>query len=308
MMSETGESAERSIIEHESKLPGLLAGILLVAAVLAVLAVGFYVLRFYDAPISGDPAAWGQLGDYLGGVLNPAFSFFALLGLLMTLAMQAKELRLSREVAKASQKALELSQIEMANSARALEQQNRAIDRQRFEQTFFAWLLHSRALFDSAKEKMNLDLEVIRLVKEANIQQWFRKENPNEPPVFQPREGLASEQAKSYERDFKVWFAYASRYQSAHTGLFGPALRSLSELFVWLGETDGENLDAARYVRIVLSQLSEYELLALFISYQLAVVSLTEHEVENYQIFRNLDPDRYPALDTIANSGRLTWG
>lgn len=37
----------------------------------AIFMCGFYIRNFYSTPISGDPANWGQFGDYIGGVLNP---------------------------------------------------------------------------------------------------------------------------------------------------------------------------------------------------------------------------------------------
>src|SRR5687768_530089 len=36
---------------------------------------------------------WGQLGDYVGGLLNPVFGFLGFLALLLTLWFQSKELQ-----------------------------------------------------------------------------------------------------------------------------------------------------------------------------------------------------------------------
>jgi hypothetical protein len=58
---------------------GLIAGVLI-----------NYFSNFHSV-ISTDQAVWGQFGDYFGGVLNPLLSFFALLGLLVTLRAQQKE-------------------------------------------------------------------------------------------------------------------------------------------------------------------------------------------------------------------------
>lgn len=50
----------------------------------------FYVFSFPHMPASSHEA-WGQFGDYFGGVLNPLLSFVAYLGLLATIHLQRTE-------------------------------------------------------------------------------------------------------------------------------------------------------------------------------------------------------------------------
>lgn len=50
-----------------------------------------YFIRFglvLKMPLSGDQAVWGQLGDFLGGVINPVLSFITILLLLESLKYQ----------------------------------------------------------------------------------------------------------------------------------------------------------------------------------------------------------------------------
>ncbi|MDF9756423.1 hypothetical protein [Pseudomonas hunanensis] len=47
-----------------------------------------YAAKFHDSAISSDPAVWGQLGDYFGGLLNPALSFISLILLIKSLRLQ----------------------------------------------------------------------------------------------------------------------------------------------------------------------------------------------------------------------------
>lgn len=42
-------------------------------------------------------AAWGQLGDFIGGVTNPVLSFMGLIALLVTVKLQADQLNATRE-------------------------------------------------------------------------------------------------------------------------------------------------------------------------------------------------------------------
>lgn len=47
--------------------------IVFIVVVFAIFVLSAYIIAFHREPISGDPALWGQLGDYLGGTLNPFF-------------------------------------------------------------------------------------------------------------------------------------------------------------------------------------------------------------------------------------------
>jgi hypothetical protein len=48
-----------------------------VVAVALVLPAVFYFGIRYDQPWTNANDAWGQSGDFIGGVLNPIFGFFA---------------------------------------------------------------------------------------------------------------------------------------------------------------------------------------------------------------------------------------
>lgn len=72
--------------EERSSAPKFLIGIII------LLAVGAYIINFYDNNISKDPTNWGVLGDYIGGILNPAISLIALLYLMKTYETQKQEL------------------------------------------------------------------------------------------------------------------------------------------------------------------------------------------------------------------------
>lgn len=83
---------------------GFLAVGLLVFSCLSIV-IGSYLSNFWSRSISDSPADWGVFGDYLGGTLNSAFSFFSFLALLYTIFLQQKELALTRDELKASTKA-----------------------------------------------------------------------------------------------------------------------------------------------------------------------------------------------------------
>lgn len=74
---------------------------------------------------------WGQIGDFVGGLLNPLLSFFALIAVLFNLVLQRKELSLARQDAK-----------EAHDTQKT---QSEIFERQNFESVFFRLLdTHTR--------------------------------------------------------------------------------------------------------------------------------------------------------------------
>lgn len=104
----------------------LLLIVLIIAASFAWQLYAQYTGAFgSDEPLK-TRADWGVLGDFFGGTLNPIFSFLGLIMLLVTLFQNQKE--------------LELSRVELKESSQALKAQASTLDKQRFEDTFFALL------------------------------------------------------------------------------------------------------------------------------------------------------------------------
>lgn len=114
---------------------GIVASIAVVTVVLAAF-IHFFVgadIWLIEAKNTGTAAYWGQLGDFIGGMLNPVLSFFALLAVLISLRSQSAELRAARAEAKAAQTILE----QQTSIAR---EQSRLFERQNFESAFFGLL------------------------------------------------------------------------------------------------------------------------------------------------------------------------
>lgn len=112
-----------------------------VAAVFIFLVYLAYFLKFYVAlnyPFSDDVAVWGQLGDYVGGVLNPLLSFVSIILLIKSLVLQHE--------ANSSLK------IEMESSERAEKLRS-------FEVLFFNLISLQKGLFDSFRVDLNVSGE-----------------------------------------------------------------------------------------------------------------------------------------------------
>ena len=125
-------------------IPPWLKSIVVTALLIALMLLLAFIFKFGFTP-SEDQGAWGQFGDFVGGILNPLFSIIGLLALLYTIVLQSDELRRSTK--------------ELKSSARALKRQNRHNARQQFDNNFFQLLTlsiaHSNSLsygFGSSKK------------------------------------------------------------------------------------------------------------------------------------------------------------
>lgn len=132
-------------MSHKEKLEEFLSQNAVIVLVLilgtafaaSLIAIITYAVVFFHEPVDANAPAWGQLGDFFGGVLNPVFGFLSVMALLVALVLQSRELK--------------ESSVELKNSSRALAMQNRAIEQQRFEQTFFSWLATYRDALDAVR-------------------------------------------------------------------------------------------------------------------------------------------------------------
>jgi hypothetical protein len=106
---------------------------------------------YYDIWIHGFtdyPAAYGQMGDFFGGLLNPVLSFASFVLLLYTINIQSKQLNISSEELQATRRELEASRKAQEDSSKSLERQLKNAQRQNFESTFFK-------LFDLMNSKVH---------------------------------------------------------------------------------------------------------------------------------------------------------
>lgn len=88
----------------------------MIAGGLALVLVLGYVFAFKSLSLNEKPDAWGQFGDYIGGILNPLISLFTLVVAVSVWKLQKTELLETR---------------------RAVEEQGKTAEQQRREQRFF---------------------------------------------------------------------------------------------------------------------------------------------------------------------------
>ncbi len=176
------------------------SALLMLGSVTLILCVGaFIVLKVsvgVDLPFValnhlGQLEKFGQIGDFFGGVLNPLFSFMALLGVLYTIRTQGKELREARE------------ETRIAN--RIQDKQTAVFERQNFESVFFRLIdVHARTAErirsdGDSKSGLNGFEVIVRAVLEAYGDNQFHAElNKRTPKPQYEVEGEAEEQDRGY--------------------------------------------------------------------------------------------------------------
>ena len=114
--SATNAGNLESIVLWVSRTP-YIVGLAFIGLVVA------YLTAFASLGWSKSPEAWGQLGDYIGGILNPVVAFCALIALVVSIQLQKAELAATRA--------------ELASTKTVVEEQAKIAEQQRREQRFF---------------------------------------------------------------------------------------------------------------------------------------------------------------------------
>lgn len=276
-------------------------------AVAAVLVVGgLYLNSFWTVVLPKEFDKWGQLGDFFGGTLNPIFGFLSVLALLITLVLQSKELAMSREE-------LRLSRQEQANASEALKVQNKAIQKQSFEQTFFAWLATYRDILGEVRIGENhTGRAALRTI-------WGAGLCPREPhhyrvyvgdlarPTFPLGEALKSIgewkhsiEQRSYPIVSRAAIDTWERLYNDQKYQLDSLFRVLYRLIYWVHKHEAlTTAEKWEYVSIARSQLSWIEMVALFYNGHTRQGAKFKSLIETYALFDNLDPSSDPIVGVL---------
>ena len=153
----------------------------------ALVIIYFYFIFGLEDSEKGN---WGTFGDFMGGTLNPIFALFSLFAIIYTIKIQTEELELSRQELSDTKQELKESRIAQQEQSDTLRKQNKAIDLQIFENTFFELLKQHNKYLDilvSSKSLNNVSyvkyknndgfLVVIGPEEELEIIKSFKKIN-----------------------------------------------------------------------------------------------------------------------------------
>lgn len=110
--------------------------LLWIAIPIALFAIIFFIYQYINAfgfalPVDdkgqNSIGAWGTVGDYFGGTLNPILAFCSLLALCYTISLQNKQLKKTDEQLEQNKLALEQNKIVLEQNAKALEFNNQEL-------------------------------------------------------------------------------------------------------------------------------------------------------------------------------------
>jgi uncharacterized membrane protein len=222
------ENDNTTEIDTVTKLVRRLHWFVSLGIVTTVILFSFFIYQFHNIPFAEKTAEWGQFGDYIGGLLNPTFSFLALIALITTLRVQITELKNSAQ--------------ELKISSQALVGQNETMRKQAFEATFFQLLrLHNDIVLSLETTSGNNKHRKGRACF-ASYSNYFK----------------ATLRFTVLEQFYEEYNAFHSNTQSTLDHYF----RLLYQIMKLIHQTD--NLDKHFYANLVRAQLSSDELELLF--------------------------------------------
>lgn len=118
-----------------------LAILLATLAVFVLYVISAFLEMFSKYPFATSVEKWGQVGDFFGGMLNPALAFASFMALLYTIRIQSKQLDVSTKELEATRIELMASVKAQKDSSDALEGQLLVLRTQRFYDAFSSMLL-----------------------------------------------------------------------------------------------------------------------------------------------------------------------
>lgn len=280
-------------MDNLSSIPSWLKSLVLFTIVVAVLAIGAYVIKFYG-PLSAAQETWGQFGDFVGGTMNPLFAFSGLMALLYTIVLQSRELKHSAE--------------QLRKSAVALEGQNELLTKQSFEATYFQLL----QLYGSVVRGLSVTVSVTEMQPHIRVSsrsvedreclkqlyEWFVRSNLEK--VARGDHNLTREQAINVE--------YLSFY-SNYGHVLGHYFRTLYNIVKFVDEAAIAENEKKKYVNLLRAQLSKYEL-ALMLYNMLSEKGRTDlvRLVKKYNLLKHLETEVLEQADDMLLFEEVEFG
>lgn len=152
----------------------------IIIAALGILIIfgSFYNFYFYSFPFPYNQEKLGQLGDFIGGNLNPVLTFISTLILINTVSLQRKANKLAVESYNLTKREADIAREESKKARTAIESQNRLVKLQFFESSYFNLLkmaneevksikIQSKTLLEGAKAFEAIEHKFMELRKKG---------------------------------------------------------------------------------------------------------------------------------------------
>jgi len=256
--------------------------------IVSICALGTYLWHFAGLGWSSKQEVWGQFGDFLGGLLNPAVGLVTIYLVLANVRMQQKELRNSLQ--------------ELKTSNVALIKQIKASELQSFEQTFFTWLNSYQNIVNSAS--YTNPQGILSSGRDSLLNAYSYQFNDNDIARAVVAAGLPAGECfiKFHESGYvseehmaKVQAAIMAKWTSVYNNMrhhIGSMFRTLFRLLVWIDSQPSSILDTQKkweYIKIVRAQISDIELIYLYLNGHTEQGKKFARIINKYAIFDNLD-------------------
>jgi Putative phage abortive infection protein len=220
----------------------------------------------------------GTWGDFVGGVLNPILTFLTVIGLLITIHLQQRELKLTRH--------------ELEKSSNALEAQNLTSKQQRFENTLFSMIAVLNQIIDGMDfENVRRDTlkgrdcftEFSRLLERAYF--WRSWLSGNDRFTNKHGKEYAIYHFHDFQRSIDAYDYFWKRYQSD----LGHYFRVLYNIFRYIDQSEFRN---GIYSKILRAQISNQELIIIFYNCLTPRGEEFAKLAETFQLYDNMDTTR----------------
>ncbi|MHA6160304.1 putative phage abortive infection protein [Pseudomonas sichuanensis] len=244
-------------------------------------------LPWLEVKNSDTAAHWGQIGDFVGGILNPLLSFAALIAVIYSLRAQSKELALARDDAR--------------ENHRIQAQQSLIFERQNFESVFFRLLdVHARLASDLKITLTEAD-GIGRQINKAyqGLAAFSKIETKYFPEIY---DGMSSNR-------LNLRFEINSGYM--HQNHHGELAHYFRNLYQILKHVDGFGMDTLRmskpnsranlrawienyvsqrkYANMLRAQLSSSELRVIFLNCISSKGEGLKYYVERFSLLKHMD-------------------
>ncbi len=278
-----------------------IAILLLLFAVLFSIVLLILETNFFRSKVTYDLPKIGAWGDTIGGILNPLFSFLALMGLLWTIRLQSKELGLSRNE-------LELTRTELEGSRKATEEMVAAAEQQNIENAFFQLFNLFQENLQTIKTSSTFPSENLEFAGatafekfaqeiQSSISMWASEIPEEELHIGDPDQQrpngwkeilkLHSDSASAKKELLLRAYSYTYNTHQAHLGRY---FRLLYNLLRFLNEKEKKIPKEMyeTYFKIVRASLSNYELFLIMVNCLTKVGQPMRKYVSQFELFDNL--------------------
>lgn len=228
------------------------------------LTAAFFVLSIFSINIilQKEEDNLGVWGDFFGGVLNPILTFITFMGLLITIVLQQKELRETRN--------------ELAGQKEALSNQQKEMVKQTFDNKFFQML----NAFDNVRKHSNIsnNFDKIKYKLDQSINNSFFHDYTNYTDESRVKDLLKFKNSYIYinnENDLTIKYYFINLYQ----------------IMDYVDRESPDSINPKKYMNIVRAQLSKKELVLLLFN-AIGVLDFSGDKfkklIESYAFFEHL--------------------